>query len=463
MGTPETETDPSGAYKQCPAGQYCEFCMCHEETTGQPECGNFLPDPGEECDADPSQPDFRDRMLEQCGSSDAYCIGCQCSEFPPSDCPDQCCPDCCCPPNCEEQPEPVITGKSCAIIMNGASTPNAWKAVNKWNEKVAEEIPALAGKQIFGESGYSVAQLIVFMDETMVAKAQIAGTIHQGENSIGNYAVMQRTGQPLKDFMKEGTKPSEYIVIPNWIRLAPLTENDFTSAGMSLPKSLNKTVFKSVQLPDLSAAYDSSMVGPITIESILSLDQNAEVQVASDLLWKINNVASVEIKPLTGAGVAKGISAPTKGQVAGVLRLIAPPDLASFTGVEGGVKDDPRFYIENRLLAPEELIKSLKGTFSTPLAENEDVCKLLLNQPWDDINKYEFTFVQDKLSTTDVTGDEDVKSGAFFFMPTGAAQGAGGCRCDIGAIAPAASQLALMLGFAATGLAGVIVVRRRRK
>jgi len=508
-GSPQTERDQNGNYVDCPGGLACGFCKCQTPGRPSPFCGDGNRDPGEECgdpdvagitvcpdpnqvcvdckcldqeevpfcgdfivnqateqcDADPSDPAaFAQAMETQCGNADAVCVECACV-VPKPGCP----PDGCCPPTCgeEPQPEPIVGEETCIIEYTGAATPGALKELEKINDKINKEAfkdtPLFNRVRPVGEAEFTSMKMTVFLPGT-VAEGPRTKAIQMGDVSMGPWMVTAK-GARLNDFWVKKYKPEQAETM-GWTRLAPLTEADFTAAGKALPaKKALKTTLKNILLPDLSSEVATSLgiEAGGTIDSVLSL--GADAQVVSNTMVKVNNVTMVEISPLkTAVDVTNAAKAAASGlapfKSVGTVTSILQPIAASFTGIEGyGGYKGANFDVDR-------LIEAIKANVSAMKAEGKAAdCSVLMTaaDSWPEYQNYGMKFVQDQLpadpNAVDIT--QTTQSGAFFGINLSAAKGTGGCSLT-GAVVDV-SGVSILIGMALSGIAGIIVVRRRKK
>lgn len=445
-----TETGPSGAMVDCtdPARPVCINCYCEPETTGQPSCGNGILEGSEQCE-----------VGIPCQDPGAICdVNCMCVPLTSDGCP-QCCPECCCPPDCPDlEEETPVALKSCSIKINGASTPATWEIFKAQNEAIHEifEGTAMAGNDLYGEAGYSIVTFSVTVDDAI--------DVSQPDSpKLAPWALVQLSGAPPVDFLKEEFQPAKKVFISSPTRIFPLDQADLSAMSLKASQVGLKAQLKTVVLPDLSAGLAdlSSGLGAVQVDSVLTAlgSENVQIQAATDTQWKLNNVISLELIPTLNSTKASGGST----QAVTVLgRAFLEPDRASWTGVDGapvleeGEKIED-LYIENRKMgkeAAQNVMNELEKRVSALKAAGQPVdCSVLLGLSWEENLNYQYAFIQD--ANSDAV--------AFLASPKGAGLGGGGCKCDMSAAMPHASQLALLIGLGMSGLGGIIAVRRRRK
>ncbi len=431
-----------------PIGDYydCINCLC---TPKEGVCGDGKLDPGEECEAGIPCP------------GEAICtIDCRCEDVPPPDCPPQCPPDC---DDCCETP-PVDIAKACSVRIVGASTKAQKDVLDNMNEPFKDlfDDTPLKGNDVVGEAAYSMAEIIVTLGGT-AAKAQVADAIKLGDYSVGAASLVQVSGPPPEEYLlrEGGFKPPMKFFVKNPTRIFPIAEADF--AGLS-GKAAG---LKNVLMPDLSAGLGGLGLGagvPITIDNVVNVlgSENVSIQAASSTSWKLNNVISMEMVPSVGKAVNG------EGATTFIIKVAFQPDIASWTGVEGGpqVPEGMRiedFYIENRLFDLVKAVQHVKDQITIKEAAGQPVdCSVMLGIPWEENQNYQYVVVQNKLETANNAGTLAEGMG-FLSIPSGLGYGAGGCRCDMAAALPTASQFALYIGIAATGLGSIVALRRRKR
>lgn len=419
-------------------------------------CGNMIVDPGEQCDViNPSDP-----MLNACPEGQVCDIDCQCVDIPDEEeCPN-CCEECTCPPNCPETPgdEVPLALKACSIKVSGASTPASWDSFKVQNEAIYEifKDTPMAGNDLFGEAGYSIVTFTLTMEDTVEVASD-------GKTTIAPWALIQLSGAPPVDFLKEGFQPAKKVYISTPTRIFPLDQADLSAMSLKASQVGLEAPLKTVVLPDMSAglANLSSGLGVVQVDSVLTAlgSENVRIQAATDTQWKLNNAVSLELVPSVSSAKASGGST---ANVTVVGKVMLEPDRASWTGVEGGpvlmegekIED---LYIENRKLGPKAamaVMSQLEQKVAALKAAGEPVdCRVLLGLDWEENLNYQYAFIQDDKS--DALG--------ILASPSGVGLGGGGCRCDMTAAMPAASQLALLIGLGATGLGALIGVRKRKR
>jgi hypothetical protein len=353
---------------------------------------------------------------------------------------------------------PVST-KACSIKINGASTPATWEIFKSQNEAIHEifEGTDMAGNDLYGEAGYSIVTFAVTVDDAV--------DVSQPDSpQVDPWALVQLSGAPPVDFLKESFKPAEKVYISTPTRIFPLGQADLSAMSLKASQVGLKAPLKTIVLPDLSSGLAdlSSGLGAVQVDSVLTAlgSENVQIQAATDTQWKLNNVISLELIPTMSSTKASGGSSKQAVTVFG--RVFLEPDRASWTGVDGapilmeGEKIED-LYIENRSMgkeAAQNVMNELESRVSALKAAGQPVdCSVLLGLSWEENLNYQYAFIQD--ANSDAL--------AFLASPKGQGLGGGGCGCDMSAAMPHASQLALLIGLGVSCLGGMIAVRRRRK
>ncbi len=127
---------------------------------------------------------------------------------------------------------------------------------------------------------------------------------------------------------------------------------------------------------------------------------------------------------------------------------------------EGMTQED--MYVENRQLDVTKVLAELEARAAQWKAAGRPIdCDIMVGLPYESNLNMQFMALQNKVATG---GGVDSQGFGALAIMTEAAQGAGGgCKCDMSAAAPGGSHVLLLIGMAASSLAGIVAVRRRKK
>lgn len=374
-------------------------------------------------------------------------------EEDPFDTEDEDCPPCC--PPCETCSLPAA--ETIVVKCVGGSSPAAIEKMAKMNELARAAIgPGLGSNDLFCESE---AMFKYFMNvdsggAPTLSRDTLINVNPDLAGNVGNFAMIQVSGNRTMDFTKEIMLPVKTDMIGKPTVLLPVTSDVSSSFG--------KTTILGV---DLSLTSDATPFGvnlseatPITSDTVSSYD------VLENNKYSLNNVVSLQVTSANNQSRGVGeigesvIEASLRGQPLLCSWAGSCPDSEAF---ESGMNFDKVDFdqVLNVLRANADLC--VNGVCSPELFQ-----KLNEEAGWPLYTMNTIAFVQNRVAKRGETPGAQYAAAAStaFGPPMYAARG--GCGCDITASVPSTVSIITLLILAALSTTGYVLVRekiRKRK